>query len=224
MSGDRPSRCAGHKLDGMENVVSDRCAHPGCPTIIGCTKYRGFCLRCFMHLHPDETVVRNFKVKERHVIDALMGADLGLPSGVVPSCDKRVDGTGGCGSLRRPDWLVDLGTHSVIVEIDEEQHEGYDTTCETKRLMQLFGDLGDRPLVVVRFNPDAYMDDGRRRVPSPFKHHATLGVPMIVRQAEWDARVARLLSLVRGHIARGVRDGAPSREVTVDALFFDGDA
>ena len=32
----------------------------------------------------------------------------------------------------------------------------------------------------------------------------------------------RLLDVVRGHIVRGLRDGAPSREVTVDRLFFDG--
>ena len=224
MHGDRPLWCAEHKLDGMENVVSGRCAHPGCPTFIRRTKYCGFCLRCFMHLHPGAKLARSYKVKERHVVDALMGADLGLPSGVVPSCDKRVGGTGGCGSLRRPDWLVDLGTHSIIVEIDEEQHVGYDSTCETKRMMQLFCDLGDRPLVVVRFNPDAYTDDGGLRVPSPFKHHATLGVPMIARQKEWDARRDRLLSVVRAHVMRGLRDGAPSREVTVDQLFFDGDA
>ena len=216
------SRCAAHKLEGMEDVVSKRCAHEGCTTSASNTNYKGFCLRCFVYLHPDQKVARNYKIKERHVIDALAAVDLGLPAGVVPACDKRVDGTGGCGSLRRPDWLVDLGSHSLIVEVDEEQHIGYDTTCETKRLMQLFGDLGDRPLVVLRFNPDAYTDAGGRRVASPFKHHARLGVPVVARHAEWDARVSRLVDVVRGHVARGLRDGAPSREVTVEPLFFDG--
>jgi hypothetical protein len=207
----------------MEDVVNKRCEHEGCTTQVRNANYKGFCLRCFVYLHPGQKVARSYKVKEQHVIDALAKGDLGLPAGVVPTCDKRVDGTGGCGSGRRPDWLADLGTHSLIVEVDEEQHAGYDTTCETKRLMQLFGDLGDRPLVVVRFNPDDYVAACGRRVPSPFKHLAKLGVPVVSRQAEWDARTARLVSVVRGHVARGLRDGAPPREVTVDRLFFDGE-
>jgi hypothetical protein len=218
----RASRCAAHKLEGMEDVRSKRCEHEGCTTRVSNAQYKGFCLRCFVYLHPDQKVARSYKIKERHVIDALAAADLGLPTGVVPACDKRVDGTGGCGSGRRPDWLVDLGTHSLIVEVDEEQHGGYDTACETKRLMQLFGDLGDRPLVIVRFNPDAYTDAGGRRVPSPFKYLAKLGVPVVARPAAWEARMARLVGVVRGHVVRGRRDGAPSREVTVEPLFFDG--
>jgi hypothetical protein len=223
LPGGRPSRCAVHKLYCMYDVLNPRCKHEGCSTFASNAQYKGFCLRCFVYLHPGVKVARSYKVKERHVIDALTSADLGLPLHVVPACDKRVDGTDGCGSGRRPDWLVDLGTHSVIVEVDEEQHCGYDTSCETKRLMQLFGDLGDRPLVVVRFNPDAYTNADGRSVPSPFKHLATRGVPVVVRQAAWDARVARLVDDVRRHITRGVRDGAPSREVTVETLFFDGD-
>jgi hypothetical protein len=50
--------------------------------------------------------------------------------------------------------------------------------------------------VIVRFNPDEYTDE--------FKYLAKLGV-------------------VRGHVARGLRDGAPPREITLDRLFFDGE-
>ena len=164
---------------------------------------------------------RNYKIKERHVIDALATAELGLPDGVVPVCDRRVDGTGECGSRRRPDWIVDLGTHAIIVEIDEDQHRGYDSTCENKRLMELFGDLGDRPMVVVRFNPDDYVDANGQTVPSPIKYHAKLGVPVIARRAEWDTRITRLVSVVRGHVAWGVRNGAPDKTVDVVSLFFD---
>ena len=45
---------------------------------------------------------------------------------------------------------------NLIVEVDEFKHEGYDTTCELSRLNNLYEDLGHMPLVMVRFNPDAF--------------------------------------------------------------------
>ena len=71
--------------------------------------------------------------------------------------DSIVDG--GC-SRRRPDGVLDCGTHCVIVEIDEDQHIRYDSKCDDKRTMELFQDLGSRPLV--RLNPDSYRLDGKR--------------------------------------------------------------
>ena len=43
-----------------------------------------------------------------------------------------------------------------MVEVDENQHNNYDCSCENKRLMELAQDLGHRSMVVIRFNPDAY--------------------------------------------------------------------
>ena len=37
----------------------------------------------------------------------------------------------GC-SKKRPDVLLDVSTHHIIVEIDENRHINYDTTCENK--------------------------------------------------------------------------------------------
>lgn len=63
--------------------------------------------------------------------------------------DSKVQG--GC-SRRRPDALIDLLSHSIVLECDEFGHTGY--SCENKRTMEIFEDLGSRPLVVLRFNPD----------------------------------------------------------------------
>ena len=61
----------------------------------------------------------------------------------------------GC-SRRRPDILLDLGYQTIIIEVDENQHIDYDTTCEKKRINEIYSDLGDRPIVFIRFNPDDY--------------------------------------------------------------------
>ena len=60
----------------------------------------------------------------------------------------------GC-SKRRPDLLLDFGYQIVIIEIDENQHNNYDCSCENKRIMELSQDLGHRPIVFIRFNPDS---------------------------------------------------------------------
>jgi hypothetical protein len=44
------------------------------------------------------------------------------------------------------------------IEIDENQHVAYDCSCENKRIMELSQDVGHRPIVFIRFNPDGYKD------------------------------------------------------------------
>lgn len=65
---------------------------------------------------------------------------------------KKVDG--GC-SKRRPDFLFDIFTHTVI-ECDENDHKDYSTSCEIAKLNETFTDLADRPMILIRFNPDNY--------------------------------------------------------------------
>jgi len=75
----------------------------------------------------------------------------------------------GC-SKRRPDVLINLPTHNIIVEIDENQHTMYGSTCEEKRVHQLFEDLDHMPLIMIRFNPDKYLI-GENRIKGAFKIH-----------------------------------------------------
>jgi hypothetical protein len=70
---------------------------------------------------------------------------------------KQIDG--GC-SKRRPDLLYDMYTHVIIVENDENSHKTYDEICENKRMMQLFEDLGNRPIVFIRFDCGNYIKNG----------------------------------------------------------------
>lgn len=71
--------------------------------------------------------------------------------------DKRIEG--GC-SKHRPDGFIDVSTHVVIVEIDEDQHHSYDEMCENRRMMELSIDVAHRSIVFIRLNPDEYVKDG----------------------------------------------------------------
>jgi hypothetical protein len=75
--------------------------------------------------------------------------------------DKRIQD--GC-SRRRPDMLIDLGYQVIIIEVDENQHIEYDCTCENKRIMELSQDVGHRPIIFIRFNPDDYFDKDNIKV------------------------------------------------------------
>jgi hypothetical protein len=194
--------CIKHKLDGMENVKSPRCLSEWCDTCVSNSRYKGYCVRCFSYLFPGEKVSRNYRTKERAVTEAIQEH--------YPDFDWVYDQrvSGGC-SKRRPDLVCDFGSHILVVEVDEYRHEGY--SCENKRLMELMQDFGMRPMAVVRFNPDAYGSvtscwgpgkDGILRVkPSKAK--------------EWEGRLGDLVETIRGYV-----DSPPSRELTVDHLFY----
>ncbi len=97
------------------------CKTPHCTTQKN-PKYDGYCWYCFANLFPDTPVARNYKTKENTVATFLKEK---FPD-VTWKCDKRVED--GC-SRRRPD-LLDMGSHVMIVEVDEISHDGYDPTCE----------------------------------------------------------------------------------------------
>jgi hypothetical protein len=60
--------------------------------------------------------------------------------------------------------MVDLGSHLLIIEVDENKHSSYDCSCENKRLMLLSQDVGHRPIVFLRFNPDDYIDEAGNKI------------------------------------------------------------
>jgi hypothetical protein len=55
-----------------------------------------------------------------------------------------------------PDMFLDLGFQILIIEIDENQHISYNELSENKRLMELYLDVGKRPMIFIRFNTDKY--------------------------------------------------------------------
>ena len=148
--------CNEHKQDGMQDVQNKYCLL--CPVRAG-QRYKGYCYRCFIYMFPDSSILRNHKTKERHVADFLRAE---FPEYTLV-LDQRVNG--GC-SNRRPDVLLDMGEYVIIIEIDENQHQDYDCTCENKRLMELFQDCGGRPMAMIRFNPDKYYNASGHSVPS----------------------------------------------------------
>jgi hypothetical protein len=174
--------CSEHKKHGMVNVKEQSCKSDWCSTQVG-EKYDGYCLFCYRNLFPDKPVSRNYKTKEYSVVEYVKTQFPDL-SWIA---DKQI--IGGC-SKRRPDLLLDLGYQIVIIEIDENQHTGYDCSCQNKRIMELSQDLGHRPIVFIRFNPDDYEKDGTN-ISSCWGHNKN-GICAVKKKDEWIQRLNTL--------------------------------
>jgi hypothetical protein len=143
-----PLYCVSHKKEGMVDIKSKTCKTELCFKQVK-EKYDGYCLFCYMNLFPEKPVARNYKTKEYAVVEYVKKKFKDF-SWIA---DRKV--SDGC-SKRRPDLLLDLGYQIIVVEVDENQHTDYDCSCENKRTMELSQDLGHRPIVFIRFNPDEY--------------------------------------------------------------------
>ena len=176
--------CSTHKKEGMVNVVSKTCLMYLCSTRVG-EKYDGYCLFCYVNLFPDKPVSRNYKTKEFAVVEYVKNK---FPN-FTWFADKIVNG--GC-SKKRPDLLLDLGYQILIIEVDENQHTDYDCSCENKRIMELSQDLGHRPIIFIRFNPDDYEKKGIN-ITSCWGHNKN-GICLVKKSKtrEWQQRLSAL--------------------------------
>ena len=203
--------CVSHKKDGMINILSPRCKSTFCDSF-SMKKYDYYCIPCYIHLFPDKPTTRNYKTKEKSVVDFVLSKFENL-SWIA---DKRVQD--GC-SRRRPDLLLDLGTHILIVEIDENQHTNYDCSCDNKRLMEISRDIGHRPLIFIRFNPDEYLDSNNTKIKSCWKPNKQSGVLYVDKNKikEWNSR----LSLLQNQVQYWIQN-KPDKMIEIVQLFYDG--
>ena len=180
--------------------------------------FKGYCMRCFINLFPGEKISYNYKSKQNDVTHFIVN------NKELPECkwvsDKIIQG--GC-SKRRPDLFADLITHSVIIEIDENKHNDYDQICENKRTMEIFNDLGNRPVVFIRFNPDNYVKRDGTKVSSCWgynKEGKDEEIKLTIKRnkkTEWSKRLEILYKEVKKSM-----ECVPEKEVTVIHLFYDG--
>jgi len=191
------------ECDGRSLCKSEWCEVRGIP------KYNGYCLSCCIQVCPQIQVCKNYKTKERDVSDRI-DAHFPIFSWIN---DKKIEG--GC-SKHRPDKFLDLGTHIIIIEVDEYKHIGYDCSCERKRLEQLSMDVGCRPIVFIRFNPDSYTNQEGIVVSSCWKINK-LGVMEIAKSKtiEWNYRIKFLIEKIQYFI-----DNPIEERIEIIELFY----
>lgn len=206
--------CGG--LSYEKYIKSKTCITDGCDTFKK-NKYKGYCMKCFMHIYPNEPITRNYKIKEVHITTRVKEQ---FPD-YTWVCDKRYDfASTDCRSLRRPDMYCHFGEYILIVEVDENQHEDYDTSCDNKRLCELFQDFGCIPIIFIRFNPDDYIDADGRKVTSCFGTTPIKSITHIKKNKakEFEQRIQILFKTIKKY-----SNSLPNRSITQVHLFFDKD-
>jgi hypothetical protein len=189
---------------------SKLCKSSWCETY-GNLKYEHYCLSCFVNNPENQTkpLMRNYKTKEKEVVERITQTFTNF----TWVSDKKVKD--GC-SRRRPDLLLDMGTHIIIVEVDENKHTDYDCSCENKRLMELSQDLQHRPIIFIRFNPDDYTNQEGTLVKSCWKLNK-LGVIQIMKtkEKEWEERINTLKQQIQYWI-----DNSTNKTIEIIQLFY----
>ena len=179
--------CANHKLENYVDVRSKRCIHPNCKTlatygikgysrthcsnhktlemVLQPTKYKdadyNACDYCAIKILPDQkycTGCKNYistgKTVKRHLKELAVKTLLD---------EHKVEFThdlivkDGC-SKKRPDFVIKTIWGTIILEVDEHQHnkKTYSCECEITRMKQIYFDCGENNLLFIRYNPDEY--------------------------------------------------------------------
>ena len=200
------SRCK--ECDGK-----DLCKTPLCETRAGLKKYESYCMRCFIHLFPEKPNTLNYKTKEKTIADYILSNF--TEDNYTWRADKKIEN--GC-SKRRPDLLLDLAYQVVIIEIDENQHQSYDCSCENKRIMELSLDVGHRPIILIRFNPDDYWGkDGKITSCWGIDGRGICSIKK-TKQKEWKERLECLKNQINYWINP---ENRTNKTVEVIELFYD---
>jgi hypothetical protein len=166
-------------------------------------RFHPYCLDCYCVLNPNVEIPRKYKLKEHHLLEALKTEFKDIEMVFDKSTGE---------SRKRPDVLIDCKTHCIVIECDENQHKSYD--CENRRTMEIFQDLGNRPLVLIRFNPDSYVENSGKKIPSCFSMTKTVGWK--VDKKEWERRIPEVINRIKYFINK-----VPSKEVFDMKLFYD---
>lgn len=209
----RPIYCVAHKTKEMANVVSKKCKTPLCGIKVSNESYEGYCLRCFVYMFPDKPAFRNYKTKERTVVEFILSE--------FPKCewveDKKIHGGF---SACRPDLLLELKHQVIIIEIDENQHTAYNCYCDNNRTVALAKDVGEKPVVFIRFNPDGYTNADGIKMKSCWKSgvRAVCSVPK-ENKKEWEARLNSLSEEISYWIDK---KNKTSKLIEVVQLYYDG--
>jgi hypothetical protein len=183
----RPQFCGAHKPEGYVDVYAERrCeagGHDGCPDdydlVYETTDDQGLVEQhkvCLAHAPPGYEaslkrmckycdiredvpfVCRSCKQrshKKEHAVVRHLRRTIDVPF-------KYDESPGFECTRKRPDIRFEMPTHDVIVEVDENQHRGYEEACECARISEIVGAIGGKSVVFIRYNPDTVRCNGAR--------------------------------------------------------------
>lgn len=175
--------CKDHKLENMIDIKHPKCLNKDCYTL-GNKNYKKYCFHCFIEQFPDTNISKCYRIKEKNVVNFIKQHFSKW------SCqfDKTIKN--GC-SNRRPDVLIDFKSFVMIIEIDENSHCCYDDNDEEIRMFEIQNDIDNRPLIIIRFNPDCYYKNDKK-ITSCWNSKLGDCIVKKSKEKEWNDRLNKL--------------------------------
>ena len=201
--------CGDCCLENMIDVKNKKCISPLCDKQ---QRLDNYCYRCFYFLNPNDKRCRRIKIKENEVKIFIQNEFKELSF----IYDEPIKGEGLCFNIR-PDLLLHLNNHSLIIEIDENQHKYYDPICDLSRTHKIQESL-NRPIIIIRFNPDNYIDENNKKIKSPFTIDKKLGLTTIPKKniEEWNKRLLKLKETIKDNLEYKTEE-----PIKIIKLFYD---
>jgi hypothetical protein len=145
-----PLHCEQHHVEDEQNYVQRECITCNYLMVLN---ENNQCERC----EPESFKTRKL-AKQNALMDYLNARELhGISTDVI------ID-NGDCG-YERPDRVFDFGNKIIILECDEEQHNGRICVCEQTRMVNISQSFGGVPVYFIRWNPDDYSPLNPRKLP-----------------------------------------------------------
>lgn len=184
----KPLRCEDCKIGtNMVNVIDPRCEE--CGDNVMSRIFRPHCFDCYQKNNPEAKINQNYGTREAMIMSAIR-EKLNLP--IIQN--KAIKGGD---SRRRPDGLIELSHNNIIIEIDEDQHKHPRYLDDDERILQIQDDLGEIPLVAIRFNIDYFV---RNSVESSSLFHTIDGVYEIKDIAFFNQAIDELVETIQSAI------------------------
>jgi hypothetical protein len=201
--------CGDHKKPNMIDVITKKCITVLCDK---CQVIDQYCCRCFYYLFPNDNRCKYIKLKENEVKKFIQENFKDL----LFIFDEPIKGDGMCIN-KRPDILLNLNHHSIIIEIDENQHKYYNIECDNSRPF-IIQEALNRPTIFIRFNPDDYVDENNKKILSPFKIDKKLGLTTIPEENEndWNNRLLKLKETIKNNL-----EYKSEEPIIIIKLFYD---
>lgn len=168
-----------------------------------------YCTKCYYFHNPDKAP----KFKENKIYKFLTEnfKDIEI------LYNKQVKGDGKCLNVR-PDFLINFNHHSLMIECDEYQHKYYPIECVISRIYNI-QEVLNRPLTVIMFNPDEYVNENNVVIKSCFDFNQKLGLTTISSEniEHWNNRLMILKNTIESNMTYDIH----SKPIKIIKLFYD---
>jgi hypothetical protein len=208
-----------------------RCLYDLCPYNVSVKRnnvYDGYCVRCFCSLNKnDERAIKArgyIHAKEQEVKKHLQDS---FPQ-YLWTFDKVYNDSTGKNRMVgrfRPDARTTCEDRVLIVEVDEDSHGSYMCSKEREREESFVAQAGQKTVVLIRFNPDKYVDFDGKTHPSCFKMSKEECIVSVnpTQKTQWAKRIEALKATI-SYILNPTHELPPNLEdrpcLTIE-LFYD---